>query len=591
MKILSFTILTTFLLSNSSIFYQGTPLSKKNIESFFASSDNLDYEFRKDTYKKPSEFYNDPYNAYPQSTVSKVSFKQREGLIRNPKGDRMLNKWGIMAPHFEKEHDKSVFRIIAIGGTNTAGWKMSDELTYPSILERMLNNRSSGKVHYQVINAGRWGYNSCNILKYLNKEIFDYKPDLLLLLSGGYNDTQLLSGYPYKNIEDYCHNTHKKTNAYIKENFNFFKTNVEKIAKVAESQNVPIAFIKHPFIFQEKTIINSLGFDKHNSIQKLSDNYSPWPWSDYRVLQKRALMIDRILEETAKKFSNAFLINHGLSIKSQGKFPYFAEGDLSPSGNRIVAYRTYLALNDMFNFNQKTSEKYQDKDFSENELEIQFIKSIFQANGIEDLSSEYCGIIHPRRCTHLTFRGANFQAITGSVSFVLSAMLNYPAQSINTENLKQLESILKKVIINAPYSSIHNWTLANLYRLTKNVELIKQAQTLEQKAYSLNPLLKTLSFQNLVADYSNRTNPNPFLKKRSLKFLLRFLKERPNYSHFYILMNELPTEFTTDFFYSLYFTKPIFARGIFKAAKNRLPKEAANEIERNWKLINHPYQS
>jgi hypothetical protein len=590
MKILSFTILTAFLLSNSSFYHQDTPFLNNYIDSFFVTSEDLDYEFQKDTYNKLTEFYNDPYYAYPNSTVSKVSFKQREGLIRNPKGDRILNKWGIMAPHFEKEHDKSVFRIIAIGGTNTAGWKIPDELTYPSILERMLNNRSSGKIRYQVINAGRWGYNSCNILKYLNKEIFEYKPDLLLLLSGGYNDTQLLTGNHYKNLDEYCGNTQKGANAYIEENFNFFKMNVEEIAKVAESQNVPIALIKHPFVFEEKAIFNSQGIDQPGSIQKLSDNYSPWPWSDYRVLQKRALMIDRILEETANKFSNAFLINHGLTINSQGKFPFFSEGDLSPSGNRIVAYRTYLALNDKLHFNQNSSEEYQNKDFTGNELEIQFIKSIFQASGIEDLSSEYCGIIHPRRCTHLTFRGPNFQAVTGPVSFALSAILNYPVQSIHPENFKQLESILKKVIDQAPYSAIHNWTLANLYRLSKNDTFIKQAESLEQKAYSLNPLLKNLSFQNLVTAYNNRTNPNPFLKKKSLNFLLSFLKERPNYSHFYILMNELPEEFTPDFFYSLYFSKPIFARGIFKAAINNLPKEATNEFERNWNSLNHPYQ-
>jgi hypothetical protein len=590
MKFVSLTFLLFFLFSGEFILAQDKTQKTIMYDSFFAPSKELGYEFRKDSYNQTNITYRDPYKTYSNSTVAKVSFKNREGLIRNPKGDRILNKWGFMAPHFEKEHDKSVFRIIAIGGTNTAGWKMPDELTYPNILERMLNNKSNGKVLYQVINAGRWGYNSCNILKYLNKEIFDYKPDLLLLLSGGYNDTQLLTGNRYKNLDEYCGNTQKGANAYIEKKFNFFKMNIEEIAKVAESQNVPIAFIKHPFVFEEKAITSYKGVDTTQSIQKLSNDYSPWPWSDYKILQKRAIKIDRILEETAKKFSNAFLINHGLAIKSQGKLPYFAEGDLSPAGNRIVAYRTYLALNDKLHFNQNLSEEYQDKDFTGNELEIQFIKSIFQASGIEDLSSEYCGIIQPRRCTHLKFRGANYQAITGPVSFALSAILNYPVQSIRQENFKQLELILNKAIVKAPYPAIHNWTLANLYRLSKNDKLIKQAQSLEQKAYFLNPLLKTISFQNLVKAYNNRTNPNPFLKKKSLSYLLSFLKERPTYSHFYTLMNELPTKFTADFFYSLYFSKPILTRGTFKAAINNLPKETANEIEHNWNSLNHPYQ-
>jgi hypothetical protein len=566
---------------------------EKIVDPFFEEVPGLGYQFRKDTFAKHSSYFSDPYLVYPKGILSKVSTDGKDGLIRSAKGDRILNKWGMMTPYFEKRHDDSIFRIIAIGGTQTAGWKMPDELTYPSILERMLNNKQNKKIRFQVLNAGRWGYNSCVILKYFQKEIFDYQPDLILLQSGGYGDTQLLNDHPYKNLEDYCNSPPKdgSKGKALQTNSQFFKKNVEQIMALAKKKGVPVALINHPFVFNEgKEILPGMKDEKE--IKKFSYANSPWPQYDYLTLQKRAMVIDETLKQLKEKFPESILINGGLSVKSKDKYIYFAEGDLTPAGNRIVAYRTYLALNEKFKFHPKVNENSKDQNFEKNTLEIQFLNSLFNANSIEDITAEYCGMIHYRRCTHhREWRGPNYQFLNGIVSFTIGVMLNYPKQAYLIENFAELKVRLIAAINTYPKElvALPIWTLAQLSKLSSDKELKKQAKSLEEAAYKVNPLLKKISFQEMSDYYHSRAIPNPFLKKIPLKFILSFLNRKPTYAQYYIAMNKPPKKLSLDFFYSLYVAKPLLGPSIFSFAMKALPKEKASIMEKDWELLRSPY--
>ena len=76
-------------------------------------------------------------------------------------------------------------------------------LTYPRILERMLNQSKTSEKYFQVINAGMWGHNTCQIKTRFQNEIVDLKPDLLILMSG-WNDINKFRSADITNPKQYC---------------------------------------------------------------------------------------------------------------------------------------------------------------------------------------------------------------------------------------------------------------------------------------------------------------------------------------------------------------------------------------------------
>ena len=84
---------------------------------------------------------------------TKLSFTDKEGIVRSEHGDLIINNLGFRGPYFEKNKSPDTFRIVAMGGSTTAGM-YENELTYPRLLERMLNQGATGKRKIEVINAG-----------------------------------------------------------------------------------------------------------------------------------------------------------------------------------------------------------------------------------------------------------------------------------------------------------------------------------------------------------------------------------------------------------------------------------------------------
>ena len=111
---------------------------------------DLGYQIRKQVMRK--EIHNFPLNIGKVQSVSiagepvrtRLSFTDKEGIIRSEHGDIVVNSLGYRGPYFEKNKAPDTFRIVAMGGSTTAGM-YENELTYPRLLERMLNRSSTGK--------------------------------------------------------------------------------------------------------------------------------------------------------------------------------------------------------------------------------------------------------------------------------------------------------------------------------------------------------------------------------------------------------------------------------------------------------------
>lgn len=115
-----------------------------------------------------------------------------------------INSHGLRDYDFPLDKGKS-YRIIILGDSNTFGWGVELENTYPKILETLLRER---RINAQVINAGIYGYNTQQEALFLRKEILKLSPDLVIVAFLA-NDTVaqgVVPMHPFvKHCESYYH--------------------------------------------------------------------------------------------------------------------------------------------------------------------------------------------------------------------------------------------------------------------------------------------------------------------------------------------------------------------------------------------------
>lgn len=92
-----------------------------------------------------------------------------------------INSKGIRDREFEIPKPSGVFRIIVLGDSVTFGTEYPVELTYPKILEKLLNEKGSPGRRYEVLNAGVCAYNAAQKFLLLKNKLLDYEPDMVIL--------------------------------------------------------------------------------------------------------------------------------------------------------------------------------------------------------------------------------------------------------------------------------------------------------------------------------------------------------------------------------------------------------------------------
>lgn len=118
----------------------------------------------------------DPYRFYrlrPNASAEET-FQGRKIRIE-------INSLGFRDREFHIEKPEGTFRIMAAGDSSTFGLNISLEETYPRQLESLLNEQVPGGPHFEVINAGVLGYSSLFGLVYIERELLDYDPDVLIV--------------------------------------------------------------------------------------------------------------------------------------------------------------------------------------------------------------------------------------------------------------------------------------------------------------------------------------------------------------------------------------------------------------------------
>ncbi len=113
----------------------------------------------------------------------------RTALVRNQDyyGWFRVNRLGLRGPEIELEAPPGTFRVLAVGASTTFETQVTgDERTWPVRLEHWLEAELPGR-DVQVLNAGVPGYTVFDNVVRLQMELFQFRPDLILLLSG-HND-------------------------------------------------------------------------------------------------------------------------------------------------------------------------------------------------------------------------------------------------------------------------------------------------------------------------------------------------------------------------------------------------------------------
>ena len=225
---------------------------------------------------------------------SKLSFTYQEGIIRSENGDIVVNSLGYRGPYFKKNKPLDTFRIVAMGGSTTAGM-YENELTYPRILERMLNRTVTGKQKIEVINAGVWGYTSCQVVNRYKKEIVDLKPDAILLMSG-WNDINKMRESGIKKKSQYCMNHHpvlvrsnifrflrlkiregfKKNPSelgveFFRDNAKYYLENLREIIEDAEVKGTHVVLVSLPSLFETGDVDKFIRYEQFSgfSLQEI----------------------------------------------------------------------------------------------------------------------------------------------------------------------------------------------------------------------------------------------------------------------------------------------------------------------------------
>jgi hypothetical protein len=504
---------------------------------------NLKYHIRKNAFLPDGQ----PKYITESKLQGFLSYDEKEGLLRTSAGDILINKWGFRNSYFEKKAANDVYRIISVGDSTTVG-NFENELTYPSILQRMLN-QNQGDVIYEVLNTGHWGYNSCQLKKLYINEISNLSPKVILL-SNAWNDRSLVRNKNIKNIEQYCRFSgqryYEKFKIFIffeylfgrffyqspppfdgeiyESPFKIYKENIINIIEDTRSKGVKIGLFDPPGMHEDITSANQLTQYPHFVGKNLKEIEFDKKW---------LIKVRQFYKKLARDYDHVFYISDiGLSSSTSGKHLFFPDSiHPSGSGNRILAYKIYEKL--IRELGVLTSNNFLSKnDHSKNQkdLEVLHLKSIFAASRIEDISYSACLALH-KQCVNTPIKNRKLiqpgfftEYAPSIVEFTLGSILQFKNQVSNPEIKFLFEKILNLAISKQPDFASPYWVLGQLYRIWGSEQ---KAKLFLNQAFELNPHLKKVSFDRNFKEF--RKNFKSLSVFENLNLFVSTLKRAPNY--------------------------------------------------------------
>lgn len=178
---------------------------------------------------------------------------------------------------YELEKGENTYRVLCLGDSTTQGYvlppyKFTPTTAYPRFLEEVLNKNSRG-IHFEVMNAGCGGYSSFQGLRFLEKTLLAYHPDLIIA-GFGINDASPAMTYsdkeqqpvsvPVQKVRAFLEKSHfvlvlrsaifsglsklqeLREDEKMRVSGLDFEKNLKDIALLAKEKNAAVVFLKLP---------------------------------------------------------------------------------------------------------------------------------------------------------------------------------------------------------------------------------------------------------------------------------------------------------------------------------------------------------
>ena len=157
-----------------------------------------------------------------------------------------INSEGFRGPEFMKNKPDNTYRIIAVGDSTTFGTGVTDENTWPTILEKKLQNLSKSK-NIEVINAASGIAMSFKQSKLIKEKLIDYEPDLIIAFGG---QSDVICKMPEQITKDHTESKEVKTKLcgiYSPDSYDkIFAERWSEICRVGEKNGFDAVFILQP---------------------------------------------------------------------------------------------------------------------------------------------------------------------------------------------------------------------------------------------------------------------------------------------------------------------------------------------------------
>jgi lysophospholipase L1-like esterase len=102
-----------------------------------------------------------------------------EGGLPERRISMTVNEQGFRGPSLAAQKSADVRRIVCVGDSQTFGFGVEEERTWPERLRVLLSERAPGR--FEVLNAGTTAYNTSREVRLLESRLLALEPDVVLL--------------------------------------------------------------------------------------------------------------------------------------------------------------------------------------------------------------------------------------------------------------------------------------------------------------------------------------------------------------------------------------------------------------------------
>jgi lysophospholipase L1-like esterase len=231
------------------------------------------------------------------------------------------NSYGYRGEELAVSND--TFVIAALGGSTTWGAQVSnDSMTYPSQLERMLDEQNPDQ-NFEVINAGVPGYTTAENIGNLHYRILNHDPDMVLLYNA-YNDLKVNHGgcngdyncWRQKNeverplwsysrffteiVERFSQQKVKRHNNITEEGLKSYRKNLKSLYGVSEKNDATLVVSTQSHSVTPENIQSD----------RVSNVLETQPHLTYKGFRRGMRIYNREISNFAKKRKNVLLVNN-----------------------------------------------------------------------------------------------------------------------------------------------------------------------------------------------------------------------------------------------------------------------------------------